>query len=207
MTVTESEFMLFRRKILSWYDKYGRDFVWRKHKATAYEILISEILLRRTMAERVQKVFIELVKKYPTCKDLSTANPKDIAKLISSLGLLKRSNVLIEAAKYLSENSDYNFESVKKINGIGYYISGAFMIFYKGQNFPIVDSNIRRVLSRYFGVNDENKIKVMLEELPKKGVREFYYGLIDFGSLICRPIPRCSECMLGEFCQYTDNIK
>lgn len=192
----------FFEAIINWFRENGREFAWRRSKYTAYEILISEILLRRSMANRVQTVFTKLISRYPNSKELSEADPKDIEQIISTLGLKNRYKVLIEAANYLNRTTDYKFESIRGIKGVGDYISGAFMIFYKGENVPIVDSNIKRIFTRYFKKTLDDEISAILRQIPRKRVREFYYGLIDLGSLVCKPKPNCIQCPLQKSCSY-----
>lgn len=190
----------FFETIFKWYDKYGRNFSWRKLNPSAYEILISEILLRRTMAERVEEIYKNLIKKYPTSKSLENADKEDIIKIIDSLGLKNRCESLIEAAKYLNRNSNYTLDSLKKVNGVGDYISGAFFIFYKGKSIPIIDSNIKRVFKRYFKISTGNEIKAILKQIPDSDAKKFYYGIIDFGALICKPKQNCLNCFLLKTC-------
>ncbi|MHA1252645.1 MAG: hypothetical protein ACTSRP_21845 [Candidatus Helarchaeota archaeon] len=192
----------FFKEIINWFQKNGRNFAWRKPDCSAYEILISEILLRRTMANRVQEVFIELVRRYPNSKKLSEAEPKEIINIISTLGLHNRYKILIEAAKYLNRSTNITFNSLRNIKGVGNYIAGAFCIFYFGKNIPIIDSNIKRIFNRYFQISSKNEIVKILKIVPKQRIREFYYGIIDLGALICKFKPKCNICPLFESCLY-----
>lgn len=197
----------FFEVILNWFQENKREFAWRKNKCTAYEVLISEILLRRSMANRVQVVFIKLINRYPNSKELSKAIPNDVMKIISTLGLENRYETLIRAAKYLNQTSNYTFEAIKSIKGIGDYISGAFMIFHKGENIPIIDSNIKRIFTRYFRKTSDDEISTILKQIPRKRIREFYYSLIDLGSLVCKPKPNCIQCPLIRSCSYKTHIE
>ena len=192
----------FNEVIIRWFSDNGRDFPWRKEENTAYEVLMAEILLRRTMAERVKGVFNELIAEFPTSNDLVKVNPKKLIKLISTLGLIDRYKTIIEAAKYLNDNQDCTFESLQSLNGVGDYIAGAFMIFYKGENHPIIDSNIRRIFKRYFEISNDKEISsYLIENFPKR-IKKFYYGIIDFGALICKPKPNCNICPMSNSCKY-----
>lgn len=196
----EANRLIFFKGIIEWYIKNGRNFSWRRSDCSAYEILIAEILLRRTMAERVEIVFNKLIKKYPSSLELEKANNYDIQCLIKSLGLRNRDQILINTAKYLNSTSNYNLESLMAIKGIGHYISGAFLVFFKGINIPIIDSNIQRIFNKYFKITSEKEIKKILKKVPNKNVKEFYYGSLDFGAIICKPKPECSICILRSSC-------
>lgn len=135
------------------------------------------------MAERVEIVSNKLIKKYPSSLELEKANNYDIQCLIKSLGLRNRDQILINAAKYLNSTSNYNLESLMAIKGIGHYISGAFLVFFKGINIPIIDSNIQRIFNKYFKITSEKEIKKILKKVPNKNVKEFYYGFLDFGAI------------------------
>lgn len=191
----------FFKTIIKWYNDNGRNFNWRKEGCSAYEVLISEILLRRSMAERVQQVFENLIDRYPDSKSLSKANPQDVKEIISPLGLQERHMTLIEAARFLDVSPDYSYEAIKSVKGIGHYTCGAFMIFYRGENCPVVDSNIRRVVTRYFGVKSDDEIIDILSGFKEKNVKRLYYGIIDFGALICKPKPKCKKCPLIHSCK------
>lgn len=192
----------FFEVIVKWYDRFGRNFSWRKPNSSAYEVLISEILLRRTIAERVEKVFKPFIKKYPNQLSLKNADPEELQEVICSLGLTERYKCLIQAAIYLDQPSDFSLESLKRIKGVGDYISGAFLIFYKNQNHPIIDSNIRRIFKRYFRIMSDNQIKsILTRNANLTRLKDFYYGIIDFGALVCKPKPVCTKCQLFNSCE------
>ncbi len=180
-------------------------FKWRDKNRTAYDVLISEILLRRTTAIRVEEIFLELINKYPENKILENANSDELIVIISKLGLKSRYKTLIEAAKYIGQAPRYNYDTLKQINGIGDYIAGAFMIFFKRENFPIVDSNIRRIFFRHFSINSEKKVINLLSKINIENIDDYYYALIDFGALVCTPKPKCFFCPFKKSCKYNES--
>lgn len=185
---------------------------WRQIR-TPYRILLAEMLLVRTRADLVSRVYEDIYEQYPTIYKLSQANEEELHKTLLSLGLSKRVPYFIKAAKYICDTFNGSIpDDVKllmQIPGVGLYTATAVAAFAYGQPFVPSDVNILRFLSRLTGLEMENKTKGSkeLRELTDF-LSENHTGLkaeklLDFTRLICRPRkPRCQECPLTEQCDY-----
>lgn len=187
--------------------KYFRDFAWR-HNITPYRILIAEMMLNRTRAEQVEPVYIEFVKKYPTVKLLAGAHKRDINKFVKKLGLLWRAAHYSLAGKYILKHFDGRIpntrEKLLEIPGIGGYAAGAILAICFNKKDYVVDSNIARFITRYYGLRFKGEIrrnKLVIGHAknlfnyghPKK----LLFALLDFTALICKPdMPLCNKCKL-----------
>jgi len=202
------------QKLIENHHLYKRDFRWR-HTNDPYEIMIAEFMLQRTKADQVVPVYVNFLKKYPDIKSLSTADIADISKIIKSLGLHWRSAHFKKAAEYIIAEYDGNIPSTRqellKIPGVGDYVAGVILAVSFLKKVPIVDSNIARVLNRYFGMDLEGEIrrnKKIVEKADElfshcnchpKGL---LFAIIDFSALVCTPLnPKHEICPFKDDCR------
>ena len=177
-----------------------------------WQWLVLEILLRRTRAETVEKIFLNFITKYFKPKVVLQTGKLELHNDLRYLGLYKqRQNALRLVAEKILSNFDGTIPTdqclLSTIPHIGRYISNAVLCFGDNQRRPIVDSNIARVLARFHGMHApkdvrENWIWQLAERmLPRKNYQEQNYGLIDIGSTTCRnQKPICSLCCLDDVC-------
>jgi len=144
-----------RKKLLEWYHKRGRTYPWRTTK-DPYKILIAEIMLRRTRADQVLPVYEKFVNRYPTVRSLSEGNKEEIEKLTYSLGLNWRNQRFRDLAQLIISiyqgKIPKNRDELKKLPGVGEYVAGVFLSSAYNQKEWIVDTNVVRVFSRFFGI-------------------------------------------------------
>lgn len=202
-----------RRLLLDWWTSSGRDFPWRRTR-DPYHILISEVLLHRTRADQVVRVYGEFIRRYPTVTDLARAEPREVMRLLRPLGLRWRVRLLLRAARSIAARFGGSVPTdpaeLMALPGIGPYISSAVATFSLGIRAPLLDANTVRVLSRLTGVRatdgsrrSRRFAEIYLRLLGDGDPRAFGYALIDLAALICRPSrPRCGECPLVRFCRY-----
>lgn len=185
---------------------------WRSNR-TPYRILLAEMLLVRTRADVVSKVFEGIYEQYPNIHKLAEAEEEELREILHPLGLLKRTPYFIKAARYICDTFDGSIpKDVKRlmdIPGVGLYTAAAVATFAYGQPFVPSDVNILRFLSRLTGLEMENKTKGSKElRNLTNSLSEQYTGLnaemlLDFTRLVCRPRnPKCNECPLTEQCDY-----
>jgi len=198
-----------QRAVQEFFKQEGRKFPWRETR-NPYIILVSELLLQKTNSKQVLQVFDESFNKYPTVKDLIGANLEELKGIVGKLGLVKKARFLKEIANevmntYGGKIPDDN--KLLKFKGVGMYTANAVLCFAYGKRVPIVDSNVARVLRRYFKVEgnkpayaDRNIWRIAKSILPLSGYREFNYGLIDISAKYCRPKPLCNNCPLKKRC-------
>ena len=212
----EDNYISIRKKILDWYSENKRDFPWRKSK-NLYQILVTEILLQKTIALNVSNMYNDFFTKYKGFADIFKA---DINQLQSDIEILGLSNKRAKILKDLSEMviTEYNGEIpldpeiLKKINGIADYVSNAFLCFGLDKRTFLIDVNIKRFVSRAF-VSSNSKVKIDVLHanldrlLPKTGCKHIYWAILDFGNKICsKKNPKCELCPISENCLYYQNL-
>ena len=212
----EDKYYLVRERILEWYKDNKRDFPWRKSKSL-FQILITEILLQKTIALNVKNIYNDFFTKYP---DFSEINNADLTKLqsdIKSLGLSnKRAKILKDLSKMIITDYEgeipHDPEMLRKINGIADYVSNAFVCFGLDRRTFFFDVNIKRFVQRIFTPQDEKaNLETIHTELdillPKTDFKHIYWAILDFGSLICsKNKPKCEQCPISDKCLYFLNL-
>lgn len=198
----------FRADLLSWTCDNLRIFPWRE-TSKPYEILIAEILLQKTAAEKVEPVFRDFLATYPSLEELSTANRDELANIIYSLGLQnQRSKALISIGQTLhSSGVPDDTERLLELPYVGRYAANATLCFAFGEPRPIVDANVVRVYNRIFDTDfdyrDEAAWQFAKEVLPEADAWRFNLAILDFAAAICAPkTPNCEECFFTDQCSY-----
>jgi len=207
----------FQKKVISWYHQKGRVFYWRTHTLNVWQWLVLELLLKRTRAETVERAFPLLVAKYPEPKVVVQASDLELESDLRNLGLHRQRRVALKliAEKIINEHNGVipsDLASLIAIPHVGLYIANAVLCFGQGQRRPVVDSNVARVLTRFQGLempkdSREKWVWKLAEKfLPFRNYREYNYGLLDLGALICKKRnPKCSICCLKDICLYAKN--
>jgi A/G-specific adenine glycosylase len=151
------------KQIVQWYIKNGRsNLPWRKN-VTAYRVWISEIMLQQTQVKTVIPFFKKFINRYPTLKSLSSANEEEILALWTGLGFYRRA-INIYNAKEIILNDFKNrfpksFDDIVRLPGIGESTAGAIMSLAYQIPYPILDANVKRVISRYESVDNDSTHK------------------------------------------------
>ncbi len=203
---------LVRNLLIEWFDKKGRSFPWRE-TTDPYRVLIAEMLLRRTTAAAVLRVYPEFIKRFDNSAKLSRARESTIRRHLSTLGLQSiRAKHLHETAKYLSKERagsvPDSLPELESLPGVGRYVGAAVLSFAFGQPEPMVDGNAVHLVNRIFGSNfkgasDSRAWEFMERFGGKKQDKRLYWGIIDLVATIClRRFPRCSQCPLNNLCEY-----
>ncbi len=193
-------------KLLLWYQKVGRhELPWRNTE-DIYHVYLSEIMLQQTQVNRVRdEYYPQFLEKFPSLEALGRAPLEDVLSAWSGLGYYRRAKNLHKAAQLAQKTLPRNIEELKKLPGIGAYTASAICSFGYAQNVPVVDTNIARVLKRYFAlINPKDKqIWSRAEEfLNSCDPRHHNLALMDLGSMVCTPKnPKCPECPLYAECQ------
>lgn len=199
--------------LLCWASNNLRSFPWRK-SSSAYEIIIAELLLKRTTAKAASRVYEVFLKKYPTLESLSQAKPEELKSILKPIGYNKlRSKELKAISTFIVNNYGgkipSDFGELMKIPFIGPYTAGAIMCFGFNSCAPMVDSNVERIISRVFMHLFSNKpsnkevIQVISRIIPIDRYKEFNLALLDLGALVCTPQnPKCKQCPLECVCDY-----
>ena len=176
----------FQRRILSFYEKKGRDLPWRK-TTDPYKILVSEIMLQQTQVDRVIPYYERWIKRWPTAKALSRASKEDVLKLWMGLGYNSRALRLWEASQMLSKGFPQAYEELIRIKGIGPYTASAILAFSFNEEIAVVDTNIRRVLIHELGlketISSDHLKRIALSCVPKGKSRIWHNALMDYGAM------------------------
>jgi A/G-specific adenine glycosylase len=211
MYKSKSDFLV--KNLMEWHTRYRRNFPWRVDP-NPYKVLIAEIMLQRTRAEQVAKIYEDFLRKFPTAQDAARADMNEIAKLLEPLGLRHRIPRFFDLLRTLSSdyggNVPHNFEQLVNLPGVGRYIASAVSCFGFNMKVPVVDANVVRVLGRFFGVSSSKKRahtddlfwNLAQELIQKSDCVKFNEALLDFAAIICIPRPRCNRCPLSSMCHF-----
>lgn len=183
----------FNRTIFSWYKQHGRELEWRKTQ-NPYRIVVSEIMLQQTQVDRVKEKYRDFLKQFPTIKDLANAPLSSVLHVWSGLGYNRRAKYLYEMAKVVVTEHSGRFprdrETLLKLPGIGPSTASALGAFAFARDEVMIDTNIRRVLSRtFYGDNIPTDKELYLfgsNLIPKGKGRDWNYAVMDIASQYCK---------------------
>ena len=204
--------MSFAPKILNWYREHQRDLPWRQTR-DPYRVWLSEIILQQTRVAQGMPYYLSFVETFPTVYDLAEAPEEQVLKLWQGLGYYSRARNLHTTAKMVVSEFDgkfpHTYEELKTLKGVGDYTASAIASFCFDVPEPVVDGNVYRVLSRYFGVdlpiNSTEGItyfkELAREVMDAENIRDYNQGIMEFGAIQCAPKkPYCLLCPLQESC-------
>jgi len=206
----------FRRSLLCWFDKNGRDFPWRRSSTSNYQAITSEVLLQRTRAETVATFFPRFIREFPSWRRLSSANIRHLEQYLKPIGLWRRrANSILALAQEMSRRNGRfpkDREGIESLPGIGQYIANAVLLFCHHLPQPLLDINMARVLERVFGPRKLADIRYdpYLQHLALKIVRcktpvQINWAILDLAATTCLGRkPRCNNCPLVSMCQWKD---
>ena len=198
----------FRKKLLGWYRRHQRTLPWRDNP-TPYRVWISEIMLQQTQTRTVLRYYDRFLLRFPDVEALARASEPEVLELWAGLGYYSRARNLHGAAvKIMREHPSFpqEFSAILALPGIGRYTAGAICSIAFNQPYPVVDGNIRRVVTRLTGAAKkipENCFwDLMSSWMPKKNPSSFNQAMMELGALACVPLrPRCSRCPVRTFCR------
>jgi len=204
----------FRRRLLTWYRRHGRDLPWRKTD-DPYHILVSEIMLQQTQVDRVLPKYEEWLAKFPSLGALAAAPEQDVTQTWRPLGYNIRprrlQTIAREAVARFGGELPSDEETLLSFKGIGAYTAGAIRSFAFRERAAILDTNVARVLFRTFVGKGDPKSHAMKGHLwavseslvPMREVFDFNQALMDFGALVCvARNPRCLVCPMAKECRW-----
>src|SRR5690554_192891 len=161
-------------------------------------------MLKRTTSTHVIKVYEKFIMDFPTPFSIINSDKKSVVKYLKTLGLQNQRyrqlfNICMVLEREYGGLVPEESEKLINIKGIGEYIANSVLCFGAGQRLPIIDSNVERVIGRVFGVSNKKDLKDKATHLlPHIHYKEYNYGLLDLGALVCRPQnPKCKECPIN----------
>lgn len=217
----------FRRRLLAWFRRHGRDLPWRRTR-DPYRVAVSEFMLQQTQVSRVLEYYPRFLARFPTLEHLARARPGAVMEQWDGLGYYARARNLHAFAREIVRRYDATTprepEELAKLPGVGRYTAGAIAAFAYEQPVPAVDTNVGRVVRRYFSgergagsgtrggtsrsplpAPSPREIWRLTEALvPRHGKRawEFNQALMELGALVCTArAPKCGACPLRRGCR------
>lgn len=204
--------MIFTNLLVQWYLQNKRDLPWRNTQ-NPYIIWLSEIMLQQTRVAQGLPYFYSFIENFPTVFDLANASEQEVLKLWQGLGYYSRARNLHKTAQNIAfeRNGIFpnNYDELLKLKGVGDYTAAAIASFAYNEKVPVVDGNVFRVLSRYFGVESDISLlstkkefqALAFELMPNNAIATFNQAIMEFGALQCVPKnPDCSVCVMNNSC-------
>lgn len=203
----------FSQLLLAWFDRAGRKHLPWQRDITPYRVWVSEIMLQQTQVVTVIPYFERFMQRFPNVRSLANASLDEVLHLWTGLGYYARARNLHRAAQtMMSEHAGefpQSFDAVHALPGIGRSTAGAILSIALRRRHPILDGNVKRVLTRVFGVHGfpgEKRVESQLWELadrctPTERVAQYTQAIMDLGATLCtRAKPRCHECPVAARC-------
>jgi A/G-specific adenine glycosylase len=203
----------FRERLGAWAAKNFRDFSWRR-TTDPYAIFVAEFLLQKTVAETAAPIYDKFIALYPTLQDLSEASIENLVGLLEPLGLNFRASRMLASARMIVDDWNGKIPNSESelllLPGVGKYTARSILANAFGQSAAILDTNVARILERFFGLQGErvkSRCKILWsaadEVAPKQNVSMWNLTLLDFGAMVCTARkPHCLQCPLRESCYY-----
>ncbi len=181
-----------------------------KDKLGPFQMLIGTILSARCRDEVTNPVSRRLFKKYPTAEKLAKAMPKDVERMIKSIGFFRnKTKNIIKTSKMIVDDFDNkvpdNFEDLMKFPGVGRKVAGCVMVYAHQKDAIPVDTHVHRISNRLGWVKTKQPEKTeqeLMKIVPKKYWQIVNDFLVYHGKTICKPqIPLCSQCAVNKYCK------
>ena len=201
-----------RIALFRWASKAGRSFPWRDAGRSPYQILVAELLLKRTTAQAASKVYPRFLEEFPDLDAINVADVSDLEKALSSVGLQRqRANGFKAMAQFLVDQCGGvvpdELDKLREVPHVGEYAARAIMSFAHDKPAAVVDSNVVRVFGRLFSQTlgpdpTVAQFQVLADAvLPEHEHKRFNWGILDLGALVCRyDRPRCEICPFMSSC-------
>ncbi|MBH37983.1 A/G-specific adenine glycosylase [bacterium] len=200
------------RSLLQWFNESQREMPWRSDPSP-YHTWISEIMLQQTQVVTVIPYFQRFIQSFPSVESLAKADQDDVLKHWQGLGYYSRARNIHKTAQVLVESYQAvmpsDFEELQRLPGIGFYTAAAISSIAFEKPVPVVDGNVLRVFTRFWGIYDDirhNQVKTMLFHKLESYIKEakpsdFNQAIMECGALVCQPqSPLCTQCPLQIDC-------
>ena len=202
--------MNFAATLLQWFKNNGRSLPWRETN-DPYAIWLSEVILQQTRIAQGMSYWERFMAQWPTINDLAAATEDEVLKAWQGLGYYSRARNLHTAAQQIAELGAFpqTFKELKTLKGVGDYTAAAVASIAFGEPVAVVDGNVYRVLSRYYGIDTpidstegKKEFQALAQSLlPTNEPAKYNEAIMDFGAIQCTPTsPRCTACPLCESC-------
>ena len=203
----------FTSPLLAWYDKYGRKHLPWQSPRSPYAVWLSEVMLQQTQVQTVIPYFQRFIARFPTVQDLAAASEDVVLALWAGLGYYSRGRNLYRAAQAIMQDHRGIFpdtlDALCALPGIGVSTASAILSLAFEKPYPILDTNVIRILSRYFqieGIIESKNTQTLLWDyakqcMPQKRCGDYTQAIMDLGALCCTSkSPGCDSCPLNTTC-------
>jgi A/G-specific adenine glycosylase len=199
---------MLQKSLLRWYHKHKRTLPWRDNP-TPYHVWISEIMLQQTQVKTALLFYKRFLRQFPDIETLAHASEQEVLDLWAGLGYYRRAIHLRKAARQIvREHGSFpeKFNDILALPGVGRYTAGAICSIAWNQPTPVVDGNIRRVLTRLNGLKIPPAPNYFWDQMsayiPTKKASSFNQAMMELGALVCVPShPRCPQCPIRNLCK------
>ena len=212
MKLSRQQISIFQKNILEFYKRDSGSKPWNKDK-DPYKIWVFEVVMQQTRMEQGFPYYERLIKKFSTIKYLAKADEDELFSVWKGLGYYSRARNLQFTAKYIVQELKGkfpdNYEDLLKLKGVGEYTAAAIASFAFDEDVAVLDGNVHRILSRYFGINktiqssiDKKYFQNLANQLlVENQSAKFNQAMMDMGSKICKPqSPNCQDCIFSSNC-------
>jgi A/G-specific adenine glycosylase len=202
----------FVSALLRWNDiDNQREMPW-KGENDPYKIWLSEVILQQTRVEQGRAYYERFIKAFPTIVHLAKAPDQAVLKIWEGLGYYSRCRNLIHTARFIKDNYKgvfpHTYTDILSLKGVGPYTAAAIASFAFNLPHAVLDGNVYRVLSRIFDIETpvdspagKNQFSQLAEVLlPKDQPGIYNQAIMDFGAVICKPLPLCASCFFNRHC-------
>ena len=199
-------------RLLHWYHEHKRDLPWRRTK-DPYKIWVSEIIMQQTRVDQGMPYYSRFISRYPSISDLALADEQSILKLWQGLGYYSRGRNMHAAAKQIQSDFQGRFPDtyaeIRRLKGIGDYTAAAIASIAFELPHPVVDGNVLRFFSRFYGIETaidavETKkeiYRLACAVIPVENPGDFNQAIMEFGAMVCTPKnPGCDHCTFHTTC-------
>lgn len=203
----------FAAALLGWNRDFNtREMPWKGEK-DPYKIWLSEVILQQTRVEQGMSYYLRFIENFPGVRALAAAPEEKVFKLWEGLGYYSRCRNLIATAKYIADELNgifpRDYPSILQLKGVGQYTAAAIASFAYNLPYAVLDGNVFRVLSRICDVEtavDTTEGKKRFASiagaiLPAGEAASFNQAIMDFGAVICTPVPKCASCFFNSQCR------
>ena len=205
--------------LITWYNQYHRDLPWR-HTSNPYHIWISEVMLQQTQVATVIPYYERFTSLFPSVVDLAHADDDQLMKAWEGLGYYSRARNLKKAANQILNQFNgkvpTTYSELLSLTGIGPYIGAAIASIAFGEPIPVVDGNVLRVFTRFWGIHTDIRQEALKENLRDKLMpyictvdpNTFNQSIMELGATMCTPKqPNCHSCPIASHCYANKHSK
>lgn len=211
--MNKAQLQYFTKQLVQWHSvDNNRDLPW-KEEQDPYKIWLSEVILQQTRAQQGLPYYLKFTAAYPTIQHMARAEDEEVFKLWQGLGYYNRCRNMLATARYVTDElgGDFpdSYEHIAALKGVGPYTAAEIASFACGLPHAVLDGNVYRVLSRYFGIEtpiDSTAGKKQFTQLAdslldKTNSAAYNQAIMDLGATVCKPkAPICQDCPLHKKC-------